>query len=33
MFSMDEYLEIVKFNLKNIFDPNACEKWKKMMDV
>ncbi len=33
ILSMDDYLEFVKFNLRETFDKKAYAKWKKMLVV
>lgn len=33
ILSMDDYLEFVKFNLRETFDKKAYAKWKKMSIV
>ncbi len=33
MFTMDEYLEFVDFNLQHTFDRVAYEKWKELLTV
>ncbi len=33
ILSMDDYLEFVKFNLRETFDKKAYTKWKKMLIV
>lgn len=33
IFSMDEYLKFVQFNLKHTFDKKIYAKWKKMIVV
>ncbi len=33
VLSMDDYLEFVKFNLRETFDKESYAKWKKMLIV
>ena len=33
IFSMDEYLKFVEFNLKYVFDKKAHAVWKRLQEV